>query len=95
MPFGLHHWVTGTDQLFSGSEACCASGTWVDGHTLLIHMHLLDRLQMVMFICHFEEDTMAVQLVMPGVHFKDELECDLIGTMAEETAKLVCGGGPI
>jgi hypothetical protein len=84
LPFGLHHWVTGTDQLFSGGEAICTSGTWVDGHTLLIHMHLLDRLQMVMFICHFEEDTMAIQLVMPGVHFKDELECDLIGTMADE-----------
>ena len=83
LPFGLHHWVTGMDQLFSGGEACCTSGTWVDGHTLLIHMHLLDRLQMVMFICHFEEDIMAIQLVMPGVHFKDELECDLIGTMAD------------
>ncbi len=83
VPFGLHHWVTGKDQLFSGTEACCTSGTWVDAHTLLIHMHLLDRLQMVMFICHFEEDTMAIQLVMPGVHFKDELECDLIGTMAD------------
>ncbi|MDF2936426.1 MAG: hypothetical protein K0Q90_1799 [Paenibacillaceae bacterium] len=84
LPFGIHHWVTGTDQLFSGGEAICASGTWVDGHTLLIHMHLLDRLQMVMFICHFEENTMAIQLVMPGVHFKDELECDLIGTLADE-----------
>lgn len=84
LPFGLHHWVSATDSLFSGTEACCTSGTWVDGHTLLIHMHLLDRLQMVMFICHFEEDTMAIQLVMPGVHFKDELECDLIGTLADE-----------
>ncbi len=84
LAFGLHHWVSARDSLFSSDEACCASGTWVDGHTLLIHMHLLDKLQMVMFICHFEEDTMAIQLVMPGVHFKDELECDWISTLADE-----------
>lgn len=79
LDFGLHHWVTGTDRVFSGTESCCSAATWVDGQTCIIHMHLLDTLQMVMLICHFEADTMMIQIVMPGIYFNEEMECDLIG----------------
>ncbi len=79
LDFGIHHWVTGTDRVFSGTESCCSAATWVDGQTCIIHMHLLDTVQMVMLICHFEADTMMIQIVMPGIYFNEEMECDLIG----------------
>jgi hypothetical protein len=82
--FGMHHWVTGTDQLFSGTQLSGSAATWTDEKTCVIHMHLLDTLQMVMMICHFEGDTMVMQIVMPGVYFKEEMECDLIGTIGGE-----------
>jgi len=67
--FGLNCWLIGREP-FSGSQSANA-GTWVDERTCVIHIQLLDALQMFMLTCSFTDDGLLVIRVTPaGAVFK-------------------------
>ncbi len=80
MAFGLNRWETDSEP-FMGLRSANA-GTWVDERTCVVHIQLLDRLQMFMLTCRFERDAPLVMHIMPaGAHRKETEACCLNGSL--------------
>lgn len=71
--FGMNQWILGSEP-FLGLQSASAA-TWVDDQTCIVHIHILDDVQMFILTCRFEEDFLVIQIQPAGALNTEKLKC--------------------